>query len=539
MGRLVKWLSLAVAAVVLLTIAAMAALPWVVDTPRVQSLIASSAAQALARPVKFQSLHVSVLPYPVVRLGKLEVAEDPTFGAGAFLRLDDAHLRLKLWPLLRGRIEFGTLVLKQPTIVLLQGSDRRWNFSSLGAARETGAVPRALRSGGAGVTPAPLVSRILIEEGLVTYETHGPGGAASRRRLEKVDLTLSSRAGAVSFSGSARVMPGDVAVRITDGTLGLGGGRTLADGSLRATVTFVGDDVRPVVAAALGPEPAIAGAIAGRLNVTGTVSRPRATGEVELKRPEVTRTNPECAEPKRRKLALWAVKANVVWDDGRLVVQSLATGLGDGSITSKLSATPAPHPLAELSDLVVKGLALERVLVDFLCQPYAVAGPLDLTGALALSPTDPIGTLSGKGRLRIGQGKIMGVRALALLGGIVRLGSAVSSALRLDVSPSIFSSPIEFDSITATYQIRDGVVTTRDLLYTSRAMTIKMIGDYVLPTDRVNFDVVLDYGRGQLQAKVTGTAASPSIRVAPPAMLRQVDPGKVERGLKDLLGKFR
>jgi hypothetical protein len=36
-----------------------------------------------------------------------------------------------------------------------------------------------------------------------------------------------------------------------------------------------------------------------------------------------------------------------------------------------------------------------------------------------------------------------------------------------------------------------------------------------------------------------GTAASPSIRVVTSTVLRQVEPEKVERGLKELLKKFR
>src|ERR1700704_228624 len=95
----------AVTAVVVLAIAATVVLPQVVDTPRVQSLIVSSATQALARPVRFRSSSVTMLPYLAVRLRGVEIAEDPAFGVDPFVRLDDADFRLKLWPLLRGRVE--------------------------------------------------------------------------------------------------------------------------------------------------------------------------------------------------------------------------------------------------------------------------------------------------------------------------------------------------------------------------------------------------------------------------------------------------
>jgi hypothetical protein len=114
----------------------------------------------------------------------------------------------------------------------------------------------------------------------------------------------------------------------------------------------------------------------------------------------------------------------------------------------------------------------------------------------------------------------------------------VSSVLSRE-GAATFASPLEFDAITATYQIRDGVVTTRDFFYTSRPLKARAVGDYALPTGQVSFDVVVDHGAGQLRAKVTGSAASPSIRVAPATILRQVDSARVERGLQDLLKKFR
>jgi AsmA protein len=536
-----KWLLVAVAAVVVLAIAAMAAVPRLVDTPRVQSLIASTASQSLGRPVKFRGVSISVLPYPTVRLHGLEVAEDPAFGPGPFLRLDDAVLRLRLWALVRGQVEFTTLVLKQPVIGLIQGVDGRWNFASLGAARETASAPRVPpRTGGGAAAPAALVSRIVVEKGQVTYETRQEGrGGGLRQRVEDVDLTLSPRPGALAFSGSARVMPGELAVKISDGTVGLSGARILAEGSVRAQIEIEGKDVQPMVAAVLGPEPGITGAVSGRLNVSGTVARPRAAGELELRSPAVMRTDGDCPEPRRRTLALSTVKANVSWDAGRLVVQPLSSGIGDGAITTKLTASPAPPLPAELSDLRLQGIPLEKVLVDFLCQGYAVTGALDLTGTLTLSGADPLRTVSGAGHFRVGPGKVVGARALALLGGVARVGGAVSSVLSLDLPAALFASPLDFESIAGTYQIKHGVVTTRDVLYTSRAMKAKVVGDYVIPTGRINADIVLEHGRGLMHAKVTGTAESPAIRVAPPTVLRGVEPERVERGFKDLLNKFR
>jgi len=119
------------------------------------------------------------------------------------------------------------------------------------------------------------------------------------------------------------------------------------------------------------------------------------------------------------------------------------------------------------------------------------------------------------------------------------VGGAVSSLLSSDV-PNLGDSPLEFDSITGTYQIVNGVLNTKDLLYTSRAMKILIAGSYGFATERMDLDMTITHGRGELKAKVTGPASSPSIRVNPASILRDADRGgKVEKGLGDLLKKIR
>ena len=83
------------------------------------------------------------------------------------------------------------------------------------------------------------------------------------------------------------------------------------------------------------------------------------------------------------------------------------------------------------------------------------------------------------------------------------------------------------------------MVTTRDLLYTSKPMNVAIAGQYGLGNGRMNLDMVVTHNRGELKAKVTGSAASPSIRVDPATILRGVDREKVEKGLGDLLKRIR
>ena len=71
-----------------------------------------------------------------------------------------------------------------------------------------------------------------------------------------------------------------------------------------------------------------------------------------------------------------------------------------------------------------------------------------------------------------------------------------------------------------------------------RALAAWNAGDYGIANGRLNLDMTVNHGRGEVKAKITGTTSSPSVRVAPGTLLRDVDPGKAEKGIQDLLKRF-
>jgi AsmA protein len=486
-------------------------------------------------------MSVAVLPLPAVELHGVEIAEDPQFGTEPFLRLDTGVIRLKLWPLLMGRMELGDISLKKPHITVISERDGRMNIASLGGAGEPRPASRAPRSGGAqsaaGASAAVLGSRVSIDDGVVTYVARGVGDTLTRYHLEDLDLSVAGAGSQMTFKGQARVKPGDVSVKVSDGVVALAGARSLMDSAVRATVTVDGKDITELAKTAAGDTATLGGGIKGTLAVAGTLGAPNASGDVELSKLTVTQVNPRCPEPKRRTLAIPAVKMNAAYGGGRLLGRPVTTSIGGGTITTAMLVTVDRGIRVQMSDLGIKALPLDKVLVDFLCQGYAVTGPMDLTGALTFAAGDIWNTLSGPGQLRIGPGKVVGTQALALVGGVVRLGGAVSSLLSTELPRDLGASPLEFDSIAGTYQVTNGVVNTRDLLYTSRAMKVAVAGDYALGNGRMNLDMVITTGKTEVKAKVTGSAASPSVRVLPSSLLG--DPKSIDKGLGDLLRRLR
>ena len=537
-----KWAGILVGVVVLLAIVAAVALPYIVDNTRVQALIASNASQAVGRPVKFTSLSIALFPLPAVELHKLEIAEDPQFGAAPFLTLETGRIYLKLRPLLSGRVEFGDITLARPRIALIQNAEGRLNVASLTPPAESKTASRQGRSSGGatGGAAAAIVSRVKIDKGLITYVTRGKGPSQTPYRVEDLDVTVTGQGSQLAFKGAFAVRPGDLTVKLADGIIAVNGAKTLLEAPVRARVGIEGKDVEKLVAAAAGPTPTIAGPIKGDFSLGGTLGVPRISGNVELASVRVTRSNQACPEPKQRTLALGLLKVSgASWDGARFQSRPVTTSVSGGPISTNLTLTLDHGAHVQLSDLAIKSMPAEKVLVDFLCEGYAVSGPLDLSGALSTNTSDLLNTLGGSGQLRIGPGKVVGPQAIALIGVVTSVAGAASSVLAADVPKALTSSPVDFESITGTYQITNGVLSTKDLLYTAKALKVGVVGDYGLATGRMNLDLRVDHGRGEVRAKVTGNAASPSVRIDPSSLAGQVDREKVEGGLQDLLKRFR
>jgi AsmA family/AsmA-like C-terminal region len=540
--RVGLWVAVGVGVVVVLAIAALLAVPFLVDTPRVQGLIASTASQALGRPVKFSAVSVSVLPLPAVVLRNLEVAEDPAFGTEPFLKLNRAEIRLRLWPLLLFRVELGDFVLKQPVITLIQNAEGRWNFASLGAGGETAEArgPARSRTSGGGAGPgAVLPSRIKIEKGVVAYESRAGAGSA-RYRVEDLDLTITPSLGPIGIEGDASIKPGDLEVKIAEGTVAIDGGRALTEAPVRGRLVLDGRNLQEFVAAAMGPDPVIGGGLKGTLTLGGTVGKPTASGEVLISNLTVTDTNPQCPEPKQRTLTLGPVKLNAAWEDSRFAARPVTTSLANGAITTNLTATLEGGTRVELGDIAIKAVPIEKLLVDFLCQGYAVTGPLNLTGQTSALLSQMWTTLNGAGQLRLGPGKVVGPQALALLNNVVGVAGAVESVLSKEGRVPAIGSALEYDSITATYTITKGVISTKDLTLTGRALSGKGAGTYALANGVMNVDLTLKTGQRELRANVTGTAARPSVRlIGAGNLLTPREKQKLGEELQDLLKRLR
>jgi AsmA protein len=531
MQPMLKWTLLGLGALVALVLGALLALPLLLDTPAIQAYASQAASHALGRPVKFDSLSISALPLPTVKLRGLQVAEDPAFGPGPFITVTEGRMRIRIRPLLQGRVELADLTLREPRIHVVEDAQGRLNVATLGGAAAPPAPAGPPRVGpsrpGVATAGAVLLSRVRIVKGVIDYQKAGAKSALFALDAIDITVTQASAGELLRVTGSAQAQPGNVTLTISEGTVSAPPGRAFGDAQIKATVDLESRDVAPAAALFI-PSPSVAGPLKGRIQVSGTAARLTATGAVGFDRLTLSAQQPHCLEPKRRSLTLDDVRVPVLYTPPQLESQAVQAKVAKGTVTFRLTVAMGPPRVATLRDITVKGMQLEPVLVDYLCQRNAVTGPIDLTGVASLDPERALPTLNGSGRVHIGAGRVIGPDLLHALGQALSLTDLVSGVLdagRRGKRPAA-GSPLNFDSITASYTITNGVARTDDLVYEARDLKMTGAGTYGLVDGRTAMDVLVTQGGNRVKARVAGgpgalTIVPTDVRIKEPKDLRK------------------
>lgn len=502
---------LVLAGLIALLLGALLALPWLVDAPRVQAYVAQAASQVLGRPVRFASFSVRAFPAPALRLKGLQVAEDPRFGTQPFLTVAEGRVGIKLRPLLAGRVELSEFTLEKLLVEVIEDGGRL-NIASLGASAP-GARPAPRAPGAAAPVggTAAAIAQVRVKDGVIHYVRRG--SSPTDVRLENVDVTVRPSGESLVLAGGARLAPGGVRLKLSDATLALVAGRALGEAPLRGVVEVDTPDLGPL-ARSFVASPGVAGSVVGRLQLGGTLTQPTAQGELTSARLIVSDRRPQCPPPPDRKLGLDGVHLPIAFKLSQLDSAPLSAQVAGGGVSARLSTplTGATRPVT-LKDVEVKAVELGPVLVDYLCSGFAATGPLDLAGDFAFQAGAPLQTLNGAGRLRIGRGRVVGREALALLRDIVTVAGVVGALVESRKLGGAPLRPLDFDSVTASFRVVNGVVTSNDLDYQGQGLSAAAAGSYGLADGRVDMAVTLTQGRNQIKARVTGVVGGKLVAV--------------------------
>ena len=161
------------------------------DLVALEAQLDLAARERTGHDLDIEGLDVDLLPLPALTVEGLQLGAAPGFGPVPLLRVERARARLLLLPLLRGRVELGTLGLEGLTLRLERNQDGRGSWEILVEhLRESGSGERQR------AVQAPAVRRLWIVDGAGSFVDSSTG-----RELLVEDLEL-----AVSPIGTSQPM---------------------------------------------------------------------------------------------------------------------------------------------------------------------------------------------------------------------------------------------------------------------------------------------------------------------------------------------
>jgi hypothetical protein len=275
---------------------------------------------------------------------------------------------------------------------------------------------------------------------------------------------------------------------------------------------------------------AIAGKGDGEIRVEGRLGELVGGGRLRFARLTLTHRPAGCPGAGPRSLLLEGMELPVEIRGPDLAVRPFALRLGGGTMEGEAALSfRAATPAVQLTGVRAQGVATEPVLVEFLCQPYAVTGKIDAQGDFGFAGVGDalLRSAQGQWQLKVGPGRLVGPAALKVLSGVVQVGTAVYSLVTLDAPRALAGSPLAFDSLAARGTVGGSQLRVADLAMLSRDLRVGGGGTYGLLDTRLDFMLNVQAGRTGFAVKVGGTAQAPTyVPEAPRGMLK---------GLSDLL----
>jgi AsmA protein len=118
--------------VIVVLVCIVAAVPFLINPNDFRPTLESELSDALGRQVKLGDLGLSILG-GAVTAADLSVSDDPAYSRNPFVQAKSLKVVVEVWPLITSRkLNVVGLEIDQPQIVLIEGKNGEWNFSSLG-----------------------------------------------------------------------------------------------------------------------------------------------------------------------------------------------------------------------------------------------------------------------------------------------------------------------------------------------------------------------------------------------------------------------
>jgi hypothetical protein len=212
MGKLPRFVLIAVGAVVALILLVVVCLPLFLNADSFRTRIESTLTKSLGRKVSIGKLDLSVWSGGLVATNAT-VADDPAFSTQPFIQADSVKIGVELLPLILSKqVRIRGFSLVSPKVQLLRAANGTWNYSTIGKSGATTAQDADTKQ----AFPDLTVGHVTVENGRFTVGTQ-PAAAAPSRVYDQVNLE-------VKDFGFRNSFPFTVSAHLpADGTVSLSG----------------------------------------------------------------------------------------------------------------------------------------------------------------------------------------------------------------------------------------------------------------------------------------------------------------------------
>jgi len=477
--------------------------------------VSGQAEAALGRSVSFGEVGVSLLGGLGVRVADLRIGDDPAFSKDAFVSAAAIDLQVAILPALFGNIEVDHVVLRSPSITVVQTA-RGLSTSTLGAGAKAGeaAKPAApAEEGAAAAVPSFVVSSVDISDGSLRFinKTATP---AAESAIEKLDFRASnvSMSGPIRFELAAAVLGASRQnVRISGQVVDL----------LDPKADFSMTSSELVLAPGQAEQPAD---VLRDLELEGTLALPKAGPHVQA---SVRSPSGVLGGAAYRDLAVDFKLQNQV-----ARIEKLGAGLFDGTlaVTGRYDMRNAKRPSFDVQT-TLSGMRLEQIIATRSpgsagAMTGELGGNLDLAGAgTAWEQIKP--NLVGKGSVQLVDGVLKDVNladgALKGITGVPGLANLLPPELRQKY-PGVFGvGDTVFENMDTKLDIRDGWASFRDFRLAARDYAVSGQGRYSLD-NKLDMSTVMTFSQPLSDSLVKAAGPmqylrSPEGRVAFPVKL--------------------
>jgi AsmA protein len=364
-------LAIIVAVIVAVMAVAVAVVPFLIPADFLRARVAERIASLTGRTVTLTGdPSLAIYPHLAVTVEGLAVANPEGMGTDPFVVAETMRARVRLLPLLIGRIEFDEFELIKPTIHLVVDNEGRQNWTLAGSAvAKQAAVPLPAADVPASQQPLDLLlGRLTIDNGTILYDDLV---SDTREEMTAVDLEINWPSASASVGGRGTV---------------LWRGETLEFTGLLAAPLELMRGSRSPARFAIASTPLRASFSGAATYATGL----RLDGEASVSTPSMRRTIEWLGTPMGTGpiLGAAAVRGNASIADGDVIFDSATVELdgnsAEGSLSVSLSgARPVVRGTLALGSLDLSAY-VEAIHADLISDGSWLIAPARLTFAEAV-----------------------------------------------------------------------------------------------------------------------------------------------------------